>query len=115
LQAIGVANQTTMLRGETEEVQNRLKAAMIKSSARRPLTSISASLTRFAAPRRTVRTPCKNFCREPIDLLLVIGGYNSSEHVAPSLKWVKPNSRPISSKERGQNGIGTDSSAIRAA
>src|SRR6266571_4098910 len=30
LQAVGVANQTTILRGETEEVQNRLKAAMIQ-------------------------------------------------------------------------------------
>src|SRR6267142_1806082 len=30
LQAVGVANQTTMLRGETEEVQRRIKQAMIK-------------------------------------------------------------------------------------
>src|SRR5271154_4202824 len=30
LRAIGVANQTTMLRGETEEVQRRLKQAMIQ-------------------------------------------------------------------------------------
>src|ERR1700722_19809382 len=30
LQAVGVANQTTMLRGETEEVQRRIKNAMIE-------------------------------------------------------------------------------------
>src|SRR5208282_4452882 len=30
LQAVGVANQTTMLRGETEEVQRRIKKAMMQ-------------------------------------------------------------------------------------
>src|SRR5258708_6203942 len=30
LRAVGVANQTNMLRGETEEVQRRIRAAMIE-------------------------------------------------------------------------------------
>jgi (E)-4-hydroxy-3-methyl-but-2-enyl pyrophosphate reductase len=60
LQAVGVANQTTMLRGETEEVQRRFKAAMEKRYGTGTSASISVSSTRFAAPRRTGRTPCKS-------------------------------------------------------
>ena len=79
LQAIGVANQTTMLRGETEEVQRRLKAAMARKYGESSTwPSISASSTRSAAPPRTGRTRWRNCLREPLDLLLVIGGYNSS-------------------------------------
>ena len=37
LVTIGVANQTTMLRGETEEVQRRLSAAMEKRYGREQL------------------------------------------------------------------------------
>jgi 4-hydroxy-3-methylbut-2-enyl diphosphate reductase IspH len=62
LQAVGVANQTTMLRGETEEVQRRFKQAMIQKYGAAKLKNISASSTRFAARRRTARTRSKNFC-----------------------------------------------------
>ena len=75
LQRIGVANQTTMLREETEAVQRRLKAA---------ITQRDGSPTNF----RLFDTICgatqerqdalKELLNQPLDLLLVVGGYNSS-------------------------------------
>src|SRR6266700_3905723 len=62
LQAIGVANQTTMLRGETEEVQRRLRNAMIQ---------------KYGATQER-QDALGKLLQEPLDLLLVIGGYNSS-------------------------------------
>jgi 4-hydroxy-3-methylbut-2-enyl diphosphate reductase len=61
--AVGVANQTTMLRGETEEVQRRLRAAMEKKHGASSCRIISASSTRSAAPPRTGRMPWRNCSR----------------------------------------------------
>ncbi len=76
LERVGVANQTTMLRGETEEIQNRIRAAVANRD--------SGSTTNF----RHFDTICGatqerqdalfSLLGEPLDLLVVIGGYNSS-------------------------------------
>jgi 4-hydroxy-3-methylbut-2-enyl diphosphate reductase len=56
LVSVGVANQTTMMRGETEEVQRRFEQAMVDRYGREISTSISARPTPSAARRRNGRT-----------------------------------------------------------
>jgi 4-hydroxy-3-methylbut-2-enyl diphosphate reductase len=77
LQAIGVANQTTMLRGETEEVQRRLKAAMGRKYGDSELRHFRFFDTICGATQDR-QDALEKLLREPLDLLLVIGGYNSS-------------------------------------
>src|SRR2546426_5002770 len=78
LQAIGVANQTTMLRGETEEVQRRLKAAMIKKYGEAELDKHFRFFDTICGATQDRQDALEKLLREPLDLLLVIGGYNSS-------------------------------------
>ncbi len=79
LQAIGVANQTTMLRGETEEVQRRLKAGHDRrNTARRKLTRHFRFFDTICGATQDRQDALRKLLLEPLDLLLVIGGYNSS-------------------------------------
>jgi 4-hydroxy-3-methylbut-2-en-1-yl diphosphate reductase len=76
LQRVGVANQTTMLRSETEEVQRMVREAVSQRDG--------GSLANY----RFFDTICGatqdrqdalfGMLRQPPDLLLVVGGYNSS-------------------------------------
>lgn len=75
LKRIGVANQTTMLRSETEEVQEMLRRAIVERDGseenfRRFDTICGATQERQDA--------LFGLLRKPLDVLLVIGGYNSS-------------------------------------
>jgi len=81
LKRVGVANQTTMMRGETEEVQRRILAAVrdrdgeerAKQTYRFFDTICGATQERQDALRDMLTS------REtPMDLLIVVGGYNSS-------------------------------------
>jgi 4-hydroxy-3-methylbut-2-en-1-yl diphosphate reductase len=78
LQAVGVANQTTMLRGETEEVQRRFKAAMEKKYGAESLNQHFRFFDTICGATQDRQDALQKLLREPMDLLLVIGGYNSS-------------------------------------
>jgi 4-hydroxy-3-methylbut-2-en-1-yl diphosphate reductase len=78
LQAVGVANQTTMLRGETEEVQRRIKNAMIARFGPGQLDRHFRFFDTICGATQERQDALEKLLCEPMDLLLVIGGYNSS-------------------------------------
>ncbi len=78
LQTVGVANQTTMLRGETEEVQRRIRQAIVDRDG----PELAAKNFRFFDTICGATQERQDALRElfniKMDLLLVVGGYNSS-------------------------------------
>jgi 4-hydroxy-3-methylbut-2-enyl diphosphate reductase len=78
LQAIGVANQTTMLRGETEEVQRRLKGAMAQKFGAGEIEKHFRFFDTICGATQERQDALEKLLHEPMNLLLVIGGYNSS-------------------------------------
>lgn len=78
LQAVGVANQTTMLRGETEEVQRRFKAAMEKKYGSENIAQHFRFFDTICGATQDRQDALQKLLMEPMNLLIVIGGYNSS-------------------------------------
>jgi len=78
LEAVGVANQTTMLRGETEEVQRRLRAVMVQKHGEASIDTHFRFFDTICGATQDRQDALEKLLRDPIDLLLVIGGYNSS-------------------------------------
>ena len=78
LRSVGVANQTTMLRGETEEVQRRIRQAIVDRDG----AELAATNFRFFDTICGATQERQDALRELLDvkmnLLLVVGGYNSS-------------------------------------
>jgi 4-hydroxy-3-methylbut-2-enyl diphosphate reductase len=76
LKRIGVANQTTMLKSETEEIQRRLRTAIEQRDAGRGDNFQVFDTICGATQDR--QDGLFDLLRHPLDLLLVVGGYNSS-------------------------------------
>lgn len=78
LRAVGVANQTTMLRGETEEVQHRFRAAMVKKHGEAEIEKHFRFFDTICGATQDRQDALEKLLREPMNLLIVVGGYNSS-------------------------------------
>ncbi|MBN8246634.1 MAG: 4-hydroxy-3-methylbut-2-enyl diphosphate reductase, partial [Verrucomicrobia bacterium] len=78
LRAVGVANQTTMLRGETEEVQHRFRSAMRQKFGDAALSEHFRVFDTICGATQDRQDALEKMLKEPMDLLIVVGGYNSS-------------------------------------
>ena len=75
LRQIGVANQTTMLKSETEEIQRRLRTAITDRDGNDTAFQMFDTICGATQERQDALF---EMLRKPMDLLLVVGGYNSS-------------------------------------
>ena len=78
LASIGVANQTTMLRSETEEIQRRLRQAMVDRFDVETIDQHYRMFDTICGATQERQDALITLLREPLDLMLVVGGYNSS-------------------------------------
>jgi len=92
LQIVGVANQTTMMRGETEEVQRRIKEAIGQFHGKDKIKDHFRFFDTICGATQDRQDALGVMLKEPMDLLLVIGGYNSSNtsHLAEMGEKVLP-------------------------
>jgi 4-hydroxy-3-methylbut-2-enyl diphosphate reductase len=72
---VGVANQTTMLRSETEEVQRRVREAVVARDGSADNFRVFDTICGATQERQDA---LKELLDRPPDLMLVVGGYNSS-------------------------------------
>ncbi|MDX2227772.1 MAG: 4-hydroxy-3-methylbut-2-enyl diphosphate reductase [Verrucomicrobiae bacterium] len=92
LQAVGVANQTTMMRGETEEVQRRVRQAILDRYGSQEENKHFRFFDTICGATQERQTALEDMLKDPLDLLLVIGGYNSSNtsHLAEMGEAILP-------------------------
>lgn len=78
LRRVGVANQTTMMRGETEEVQKRIMAAVRDRDGETGVKENYRFFDTICGATQERQDALKELLTQPPDLMLVVGGYNSS-------------------------------------
>ena len=79
LQRIGLANQTTMLMSESLEIGEMLKAAMLERYGPSEMESHFQAFDTICSATQDRQDAVVALLREqPVDLMIVIGGYNSS-------------------------------------
>jgi len=75
LSRLGVANQTTMLKSETEEIQRRVRESMVQRDGHADNFSVFDTICGATQERQDALF---DLLKHTMNLLLVVGGYNSS-------------------------------------
>lgn len=78
LQRIGIANQTTMLKGETEQIGKLFEHTMLQKYGPQALNDHFLSFNTICDATQERQDAMFNLVEEPLDVMVVIGGYNSS-------------------------------------
>jgi len=76
--SIGVANQTTMLRSETEEIQRRLRQAMVDRYGEAEVDRHYRMFDTICGATQERQDALLQLLQERLDMMIVVGGYNSS-------------------------------------
>jgi len=76
---VGIANQTTMLQSETEALQERIRQAIVARDGNQDNYHVFDTICGATEERQNALFGMlDNHNKKPMDILLVIGGYNSS-------------------------------------
>ena len=78
LRRIGVANQTTMLKSETQEIERRLRYAIADRDGPDAAERNFQVFDTICGATQERQDALFDMLKQPMDLLLVVGGYNSS-------------------------------------